>query len=170
VTKILGNNYQFLRYIQIVWRFSCTPFSSSWTYWEEIFNMTFDWSNGKVKIQHYVKTNPMRKLKIIMTFKIYPTSTPGWSIFSLTEISACVYHSATLWNTIYYFLVYEMEMPHYNLKYNYWKRYTISRHHITTQTFCVPLIGAYTKSSYGRGGTTIFTSTFFCNFIFSLFQ
>jgi hypothetical protein len=44
--------------------------------------------------------------------------------------------------TIYYFLVYKMGMPHYNLKYNYWKRCSISRHHITAQTFCIPLIGS----------------------------
>ena len=36
--------------------------------------MTFDWSNGIVKEQHYAKTNLHNdncKLKIIMTFKIY---------------------------------------------------------------------------------------------------
>ena len=105
--------------------------------------------------------------KMKQTMKITPTNPtpPGWSTFSLTEISACVHHSATLYNTIYYFLVYEMEIPYYNLKYSYWKRYTISRHHITTQTLCVHLIGVYTKSSYGRCGTPIFASTFFCHLI-----
>jgi hypothetical protein len=34
-----------------------------------------------------------------------------------------------------------MEMPYYNLKYSYWKRCSIYRHHITAQTFCIPLIG-----------------------------
>ena len=53
-------------------------------------------------------------------------------------------------NTIYYFLVYKMEMQYYNFKYSYWKRCSISRHHITAQAFCVPLIGAYAKSSYDR--------------------
>ena len=36
--------------------------------------MTFDWSNGIVKVQHYAKTNLHNdscKLKIIMAFKIY---------------------------------------------------------------------------------------------------
>ena len=57
------------------------PFSSSWTYWEEILNMTIDWSNGKVKIQHYVKTNPMHTLKIIMMFKIYMNNDKYYYIF-----------------------------------------------------------------------------------------
>ena len=57
------------------------PFSSSSTYWEEILNMTFDWSNGKMKIQHYVKTNSMGKLKIIMTLKIYMNNDKYYYIF-----------------------------------------------------------------------------------------
>ena len=52
----------------------------------------------------------------------------------LSPLSSCK-------NTIYYFIVYKMGMPHYNLKYSYWKRCSISRHHITAQTFCIPLIG-----------------------------
>ena len=52
----------------------------------------------------------------------------------LSPLSSCK-------NTIYYFIVCKMGMPHYNLKYSYWKRCSISRHHITAQTFCIPLIG-----------------------------
>jgi outer membrane phospholipase A len=46
-----------IAYQRVMWTWQ--HFSSSSAYWEEIFNMTFDWSNGKVKVQHYVKTNPM---------------------------------------------------------------------------------------------------------------
>ena len=76
----------------------------------------------------------------------------------LSPLSSCK-------NTIYYIIVNKMGMPHYNLKYSYWKRCSISRHHITAQAFCVPLIGAYTKSSYGTCGTPIFASTSLCNLI-----
>jgi hypothetical protein len=76
----------------------------------------------------------------------------------LSPLSSCK-------NTIYYFIVYKMGMPHYNLEYSYWKRCSISRHHITAQACCVPLIWAYAKYCYGRCGTPIIASTSFCHLI-----
>jgi hypothetical protein len=32
--------------------------------------------------------------------------------------------------------VFKMDMPYYNLKYSYWKRCSISRHHITNFNVC----------------------------------
>ena len=50
-----------LTYQELMWTWQ--HFSNSWTYREEIFNMTFDWLNI-VKVQHYAKTNPMTNVWI----------------------------------------------------------------------------------------------------------
>jgi hypothetical protein len=101
--------------------------------------MTFDWSNGIVKVQHYAKTNLHNdscKLKIIMTFKIYmnndkiPQTMDNTSMVDLLidrNKCMCLSPLSSCKNTIYYFIVCKMGMPHYNLKYSYWKRCSISR-------------------------------------------
>jgi hypothetical protein len=132
-------------------------FSSYWTYWEEICIMTFDWSSGIVKVQHYTKTNLHNdncKLKIIMKFKIYINNDKiPWDFLRyfnlLIDRNKCLRLSplSSCKNTIYYFIVCKMGMPHYNLKYSYWKRCSISRHHITAQTFCILSLSPGPQSS-----------------------